>query len=109
MQTNNTALISILKAAVLLVSNTMELHMISMFTFSFFILDYPAFLQKLKTHFDSSDKKYYVTAAPQCVFPDANLQTTINQFGVDAVFVQFCKSCALPFSLPADHLLILSR
>ena len=56
-----------------------------------FILDYPVFLQKLKSYFDSSDKKYYVTAAPQCVYPDANLDSTMNQFPMDAIFVQFCK------------------
>ncbi|KAI8141941.1 glycoside hydrolase [Fennellomyces sp. T-0311] len=57
---------------------------------------YPAFLHKLKSYLDNADKKYYVTAAPQCVFPDANLQTTINQIGIDAVFVQFYNNpCGL--------------
>ena len=54
-------------------------------------IDYPVFLRKLKTYFDGSDKKYYITAAPQCVFPDANLQQTMNDFPMDAVYVQFCK------------------
>ncbi|KAG2226919.1 hypothetical protein INT45_010198 [Circinella minor] len=57
---------------------------------------YPAFLQKLKSHFDSSNKKYYVTAAPQCVYPDANLDSTMNQFPMDAIFVQFYNNpCGL--------------
>ncbi|KAI9495608.1 class III chitinase [Zychaea mexicana] len=57
---------------------------------------YPAFLQKLKSYFDAADKKYYVTAAPQCVYPDANLQTTLDQFPVDAVYVQFYNNpCGL--------------
>ncbi|CDS02783.1 hypothetical protein LRAMOSA00187 [Lichtheimia ramosa] len=57
---------------------------------------YTTFLNKLKSHFDSSDRKYYITAAPQCVYPDANLQETINNFPVDAVFVQFYNNpCGL--------------
>ena len=68
------------------------LHIYIFTNFFSFILDYPVFLQKLKSYFDSSDKKYYVTAAPQCVYPDANLDSTMNQFPMDAIFVQFCKS-----------------
>lgn len=28
--------------------------------------------------------------APQCPFPDAYIGTTLNEFGFDAVYVQFC-------------------
>ncbi|KAI9317125.1 class III chitinase [Dichotomocladium elegans] len=57
---------------------------------------YPTFLNALKRHFDASSRKYYVTAAPQCVYPDANLQNTINAFPVDAIFVQFYNNpCGL--------------
>ncbi|KAJ8656391.1 hypothetical protein O0I10_007959 [Lichtheimia ornata] len=57
---------------------------------------YPVFLRKLKTYFDGADKKYYITAAPQCVFPDANLQQTMNDFPMDAVYVQFYNNpCGL--------------
>ena len=36
---------------------------------------FPAFLNQLKTHFNGAPKKYYLTAAPQCPYPDANLGT----------------------------------
>jgi hypothetical protein len=52
--------------------------------------DYVTFLNKLNSHFSSANKKYYVTAAPQCVYPDASLQTTLNGYPFDAVYVQFC-------------------
>lgn len=29
-------------------------------------------------------------SAPQCPFPDAYIGTTLNAFGFDAVYVQFC-------------------
>jgi hypothetical protein len=35
---------------------------------------------------------YYITAAPQCPFPDAYLGAVINAVGFDAVYVQFCES-----------------
>ena len=34
---------------------------------------FPAFLNQLRSHFNGASKKYYLTAAPQCPFPDANL------------------------------------
>ena len=34
--------------------------------------------------------RYYITAAPQCPFPDAYLGTVLNAVGFDAVYVQFC-------------------
>ncbi|CEI86990.1 Putative Glycoside hydrolase family 18 protein [Rhizopus microsporus] len=58
---------------------------------------YVPFLQKLSSYFDDS-KKYYITAAPQCVFPDANLQNTLNAFPFDAVYVQFYNNpCGLQY------------
>ncbi|EIW75421.1 glycoside hydrolase family 18 protein [Coniophora puteana RWD-64-598 SS2] len=41
-------------------------------------------LRKLMT-----GKTYYITAAPQCPFPDAYLGTTLDAVGFDAVYVQF--------------------
>ena len=35
--------------------------------------------------------RYYITGAPQCVFPDAYLGPTLNAVGFDAVYVQFCE------------------
>lgn len=53
---------------------------------------YPAFLKKLRGYMDGDKtKQYYVTAAPQCVFPDANLNEAISNFSFDALYVQFCK------------------
>ncbi len=36
--------------------------------------------------------RYYITAAPQCPFPDANLGQVLNASRFDAVYVQFCES-----------------
>ena len=36
-----------------------------------------------------SRKKFYLTAAPQCPFPDQNVGTILNNVSLDAVFVQF--------------------
>lgn len=57
---------------------------------------YAAFVTQIRAHASGASKKYYVTAAPQCPFPDANLGAVINAVGFDAVYVQFCESlCAL--------------
>ncbi|KAI8394083.1 glycoside hydrolase superfamily [Radiomyces spectabilis] len=57
---------------------------------------YDAFLHKLQGYFKQSDKRYYLTAAPQCVYPDANLQATINAVAFDAIYVQFYNNpCGL--------------
>lgn len=34
--------------------------------------------------------RYYITAAPQCPFPDAYTGPAINQSRFDAIYVQFC-------------------
>lgn len=40
--------------------------------------------------------RYYVTGAPQCPFPDAELGSTLNTVGFDAVYVQFYNNfCGL--------------
>ncbi|KAI0351779.1 glycoside hydrolase [Trametes cingulata] len=44
----------------------------------------------------SNSKKYYVTAAPQCPYPDAYLGTVLNLVAFDAVYVQFYNNwCGL--------------
>jgi hypothetical protein len=53
---------------------------------------FAAFVTQLRSHFASADKKYIVTAAPQCPFPDAYLGEVLNSVPVDAVYVQFCRS-----------------
>jgi chitinase len=40
--------------------------------------------------FAGATKKYYITAAPQCVYPDAALSSVINNANFDAIYVQFC-------------------
>jgi chitinase len=35
------------------------------------------------------NKRYYVTGAPQCPFPDGNMQEVLNAASFDAVYVQF--------------------
>ncbi|CAO3615057.1 unnamed protein product [Cunninghamella blakesleeana] len=57
---------------------------------------YGSFLTQLRANFAKDSKKYYVTAAPQCVYPDANLGTTISQNKIDAIYVQFYNNpCGL--------------
>ncbi|KAG8680715.1 Chitinase 1 [Ceratobasidium sp. 394] len=51
---------------------------------------YVAFVNQLRSHFTGASKKYYVTAAPQCVYPDAALGSVINNAVFDAIYVQFC-------------------
>ncbi|KDQ20642.1 carbohydrate-binding module family 5 protein [Botryobasidium botryosum FD-172 SS1] len=57
---------------------------------------YVAFVQQLRTHFTGASKKYYVTAAPQCPYPDAALGAALNGANFDAVYVQFYNNaCGL--------------
>ena len=39
-----------------------------------------------------SIRRYYITAAPQCVYPDASLSGVLNAASFDAVYVQFCEA-----------------
>ena len=53
-------------------------------------LYWDVFVTKLRSLAASdSSKSYYVTAAPQCPFPDAWLGTALNAVAFDAVYVQF--------------------
>lgn len=47
-----------------------------------------AFAQRLRTLMNGGGKKFYLTAAPQCVFPDAYVGSIINAVPFDAVYVQ---------------------
>ncbi|KAM4062136.1 glycosyl hydrolases family 18 domain-containing protein [Hirsutella rhossiliensis] len=50
----------------------------------------PAFGARLRSLMDNAGgKKFYLTAAPQCVFPDATLGSTLDSVAFDAVFTQF--------------------
>ncbi|CEG69456.1 hypothetical protein RMATCC62417_05530 [Rhizopus microsporus] len=51
---------------------------------------YGAMVKRLRSHFNKDkSKKYYITGAPQCPFPDAMLGPALEEVGFDAVFVQF--------------------
>ncbi|KAI0639124.1 class III chitinase [Trametes polyzona] len=57
---------------------------------------YAAFVTRLRSHFNGASKKYYITGAPQCVYPDASLGSTINSVAFDAIYVQFYNNpCGL--------------
>lgn len=50
----------------------------------------PAFGSKLRSLMDGAGgKKFYLTAAPQCVFPDAALGETLNAVAFDFIMIQF--------------------
>ncbi|OAQ59835.1 class III chitinase [Pochonia chlamydosporia 170] len=50
----------------------------------------PAFGQKLRSLMDAAGgKKFYLTAAPQCVFPDAAVGAALNAVSFDFVMIQF--------------------
>ncbi|EJD41762.1 glycoside hydrolase [Auricularia subglabra TFB-10046 SS5] len=56
-----------------------------------------AFINRLRTHFNGASKKYYITGAPQCPYPDGNMQAMLNGAPFDAVYVQFYNNnCGLP-------------
>ncbi|KIJ60823.1 carbohydrate-binding module family 5 protein, partial [Hydnomerulius pinastri MD-312] len=57
---------------------------------------YASFLTALRALMDGGSKQYYITAAPQCPFPDAYIGTTLDEVGFDAVYVQFYNNyCGL--------------
>ncbi|KAJ2373935.1 Chitinase 2 [Coemansia sp. RSA 2611] len=50
---------------------------------------YPAFINQLRTHFSAAPKQYLISATPQCVYPDANLGSTLSSSWMDSTYVQF--------------------
>lgn len=58
---------------------------------------YSAMVKKLRQHYQSdSSKEYYVSAAPQCVFPDQNVGEALENSEIDFAFVQFYNNpCAV--------------
>ncbi|KAJ7674177.1 glycoside hydrolase superfamily [Mycena rosella] len=51
---------------------------------------FAAFVTQIRSHTNgANNRKYYVTAAPQCPFPDAYLGSVINAVAFDAIYVQF--------------------
>ncbi|KAK0465287.1 glycoside hydrolase family 18 protein [Desarmillaria tabescens] len=47
---------------------------------------YPAFVNELRALATGASKRYYITAAPQCVFPDAALSGVLNAASFDAIY-----------------------
>ncbi|CCE65242.1 hypothetical protein TPHA_0K01080 [Tetrapisispora phaffii CBS 4417] len=50
---------------------------------------YAALVNKLRTLFKSSSKSYYISAAPQCPYPDASVGDLLANVDVDFAFIQF--------------------
>ncbi|TCD70658.1 Chitinase 1 [Steccherinum ochraceum] len=66
---------------------------------------YAAFVNRIRSHASGASKKYFITAAPQCPFPDASLGGVLNAASFDAVYVQFCKKPYLCFDWPLKIIL----
>ncbi|KAF9452543.1 carbohydrate-binding module family 5 protein [Macrolepiota fuliginosa MF-IS2] len=49
---------------------------------------YPAFVNRIRSLASGNSKKYYVTAAPQCVYPDGALGGVLNSANFDAIYEQ---------------------
>ncbi|GLB36434.1 putative glycosyl hydrolase 18 family protein [Lyophyllum shimeji] len=49
---------------------------------------YATFVNTIRSLANGASKKYYITAAPQCVFPDGALGEVLNAASFDAVYVQ---------------------
>ncbi|KAM5539242.1 hypothetical protein V8D89_007115 [Ganoderma adspersum] len=59
---------------------------------------FDSFIKRIRTLSQGSSKKYYVTGAPQCPYPDAYMSSVLNAVGFDAVYVQFYNNaCGLPY------------
>ncbi|KAJ8503581.1 hypothetical protein ONZ45_g10748 [Pleurotus djamor] len=57
---------------------------------------FAAFVTRIRSHASGASKPYYITAAPQCPFPDAYLGAVLNAVAFDAVYVQFYNNfCGL--------------
>ncbi|KAJ7730882.1 glycoside hydrolase [Mycena maculata] len=50
---------------------------------------FASFVTEIRSLSAGASKPYYITAAPQCPYPDAYIGSAINAVGFDAVFVQF--------------------
>ncbi|KAF8922277.1 class III chitinase [Mucidula mucida] len=57
---------------------------------------YPAFVNEIRSLSSGANKQYYITAAPQCVFPDAALGGVLNSANFDAIYGEFYASSGSP-------------
>ena len=46
-------------------------------------------INRLRSHFEKEDKQYYVTGAPQCLVPDANMGEMMTKAQFDMLLVQY--------------------
>jgi len=54
---------------------------------------WPKLISELRSKFASASKKYYISAAPQCIHPDASIGSAV--YLVDYLFIQFYNNyCA---------------
>ncbi|KAI0035384.1 glycoside hydrolase [Vararia minispora EC-137] len=57
---------------------------------------YNTFVNRIRSHTNGASKQYYITAAPQCPFPDAWIGDALDSSNFDAVYVQFYNNfCGL--------------
>ncbi|KAI0925852.1 hypothetical protein AcW1_008172 [Taiwanofungus camphoratus] len=57
---------------------------------------FPTFVSTIRNLMNGGSKQYYITAAPQCPYPDAYVGSVINAEPFDAVYVQFYNNyCGL--------------
>ncbi|THH31506.1 hypothetical protein EUX98_g2683 [Antrodiella citrinella] len=57
---------------------------------------YAAFVNRIRSHASGASKKYYISAAPQCPYPDAFIGAALNAASFDAIYVQFYNNfCGL--------------
>ncbi|KAJ7851171.1 glycoside hydrolase family 18 protein, partial [Mycena olivaceomarginata] len=61
---------------------------------------YAAFVDRIRALSADSAKRYYISAAPQCQFPDAYLGHALNTVAFDMIYVQFYNNpeCGLDTS-----------
>ncbi|ODV60473.1 chitinase, partial [Ascoidea rubescens DSM 1968] len=50
---------------------------------------YPTLVSELRSYFKSSLKKYYISATPQCPYPDESLGDVLIQSDIDFALIQF--------------------
>ncbi|KAL1366998.1 hypothetical protein HN51_021043 [Arachis hypogaea] len=51
--------------------------------------NYAVLAMKLREHMDKKKRKFYLSAAPQCPFPDHNQNPALSKVHFDFVFIQF--------------------
>ncbi|CCH61165.1 hypothetical protein TBLA_0E01050 [Henningerozyma blattae CBS 6284] len=52
-------------------------------------IGYAALVSKLRTLFEEGSKRYYISAAPQCPYPDVSVGDLLANSDVDFAFIQF--------------------